>query len=105
MKRSSPYDPFAAGPHHVLARTAEIEDAARGRVFPWERWAPAGAAASVGERTRILYSHASRGSRRGAAFLATHLASHGFVVDALDHSEVVAPELAARPGESAEARL
>ncbi len=41
----------------------------------------------------VLYSHASMQHRRSAAFLCTHLASHGYVVAALDHSEVVAPEL------------
>jgi predicted dienelactone hydrolase len=39
-----------------------------------------------------------------ATFLCTHLASHGYVVAALDHSEVCAPELARRDGETAEER-
>jgi predicted dienelactone hydrolase len=38
--------------------------------------------------------------RRSATFLCTHLASHGYVVAALDHSEVIAPELARREGET-----
>src|SRR5215470_12607047 len=46
----------------------------------------------------IIYSHFSGGSRRGASFLSTHLASHGYIVAALDHSEVIAPELA-RPAD------
>jgi predicted dienelactone hydrolase len=37
-----------------------------------------------------------------ATFLCTHLASHGYVVAAPDHSEVFAPELARRPSETAE---
>lgn len=41
----------------------------------------------------IIFSHASGAGRRSAAFLCTHLASHGYVVAAMDHSEVVAPEL------------
>jgi predicted dienelactone hydrolase len=52
----------------------------------------------------IVFSHASGHHRRGATFLCTHLASHGYVVAALDHSEVVAPELARREGETAEQR-
>ena len=37
-----------------------------------------------------------------ATFLSTHLASHGYVVAAPDHSEVFAPELARRQNETAE---
>lgn len=61
----------------------------------------------------ILFSHgSSRGARRMATFLCTHLSSHGYVTAALDHSEVVAAELAPRAGgtqeekrESAEAMI
>jgi dienelactone hydrolase len=49
----------------------------------------------------ILYSHHAGGSRRAATFLCTHLSSHGYIVAALDHSEVIAPELARKKGESA----
>jgi predicted dienelactone hydrolase len=49
----------------------------------------------------ILYSHHAGGSRRSATFLCTHLSSHGYIVAALDHSEVIAPELARKEGESA----
>jgi predicted dienelactone hydrolase len=48
----------------------------------------------------IIFSHSSGGHRRSATFLCVHLASHGYVVAALDHSEVVATELARRDGES-----
>src|SRR5262249_41375401 len=50
----------------------------------------------------VLFSHASGNHRRGATFLCTHLASHGYVVAALDHSEVITPELARRNGETPE---
>jgi dienelactone hydrolase len=54
----------------------------------------------------IVFSHASGGGRRGATFLCTHLSSHGYVVAALDHSEMVAPELARKAAnESDEQRL
>jgi dienelactone hydrolase len=59
------------------------------------------AAAEPGTYPLIVYSHASaRGARRMATFLCTHLSSHGYVVAALDHSEVAAPELAPRNGET-----
>src|SRR5262249_8870244 len=50
----------------------------------------------------VIFSHHSGGHRRSATFLCTHLASHGYAVAALDHSEVVAPELARKEGETAE---
>jgi predicted dienelactone hydrolase len=53
----------------------------------------------------ILLSHASGGSgRRGYTFLSNHLASHGYIVAGLNHSELVAPELAPRDGETSEQR-
>ena len=51
------------------------------------------AAAQPGNYPLIIFSHASGAGRRSATFLCTHLASHGYVVAAMDHSEVVAPEL------------
>jgi dienelactone hydrolase len=50
----------------------------------------------------ILYSHPSGTHRRAATFLCTHLASHGYVVAAMDHSEVVTPALARKPDETQE---
>jgi dienelactone hydrolase len=50
----------------------------------------------------IIYSHPSGGNRRSATFLCTHLTSHGYVVAALDHSEVVAEELARKDDETDE---
>jgi dienelactone hydrolase len=52
----------------------------------------------------IIFSHYSGGHRRASTFLCTHLASHGYVVAALDHSEGIAPELARREGETEEQR-
>jgi len=62
------------------------------------------AAPRPGNYALILYSHSSGGHRRSATFLSTHLASHGYVVAALDHSERVAGELAPQPGETAAQR-
>lgn len=106
------YDPFAAGPSAVGVRTIEARDQVRGRDLPCEIWYPAEgaggtAAGEVCEATArggphplVIFSHHSFGHRRKATFLAIHLASHGYVVAACDHSEVIAPELAGRSGET-----
>src|ERR1051326_3539217 len=60
------------------------------------------AAPLPGLHALIIFSHHSGGHRRAATFLCTHLSSHGYVVAALDHSEVSAPELARRNDESDE---
>ena len=62
------------------------------------------AVAKPGSHPLVLFSHPSGYHRRAATFLCTHLASHGYVVGALDHSELVAPELARREGETSEQR-
>jgi dienelactone hydrolase len=94
------YDPFATGPNQVDVRTIVATDQARGRLFPIEIWSPA----QSGLRPLIVLSHYSGGNRRTATYLCRHLASHGYVVAAMDHSEVVAPELARGAGETAETR-
>jgi dienelactone hydrolase len=81
-------------------RTIEEHDAARGRLFPIEIWS----SAEHGPRPLIIFSHYSGGNRRVSSFLCTHLASHGYAVAAMDHSEVVAPELARKDGETKEGR-
>lgn len=58
------------------------------------------AGAQPGTFPLILYSHAGGGHRRAATFLCTHLASHGYVVAALDHSEVLTNELARKENET-----
>jgi dienelactone hydrolase len=50
----------------------------------------------------IIFSHSSGGNRQQSTFLCTHLSSHGYLVAALDHSEVVATELARKEGETDE---
>jgi dienelactone hydrolase len=106
------YDPFEPGPFRVGIRTLELPDSDRGRVFPCELWYPAaslplggpagqraalteerGAPAAVGLHPLVIFSHFSGGGRRTATYLTTHLASHGYAVAAIDHSEVVTPEL------------
>ena len=92
------YDPFVPGRFSVRVRTTEAKDSKRDRVFPCEIWSPE----AEGTYPVILYSHHSGGSRRAATFLCDHLSSHGYVVAALDHSEVVAAELKGRDGETPE---
>ena len=60
------------------------------------------AAARAGTYPLIIFSHHSGGHRRTSTFLCTHLSSHGYIVAALDHSEVVAPELARPQNETDE---
>jgi dienelactone hydrolase len=109
------YDPFARGRFPVGVRTIQATDLARVRLFPCEIWYPAhigdeeqlptpeverDIAARPGTHPLIVFAHGSGMHRRSATFLCTHLASHGYVVAALDHSEVVAEELARRDGET-----
>jgi dienelactone hydrolase len=63
------------------------------------------AAARPGTYPLIIFSHPSGGHRRTATFLCTHLSSHGYLVAALDHSEVVAAELARRDAETEAQKL
>jgi dienelactone hydrolase len=99
------YDPFAVGRFPVGARTIALRDAARGRLFPCEIWFPVSDAAPPSSGyPLVVFSHHAGGHRRSATFLGNHLASHGYVVAGLDHSEVVAKELARREGESAAER-
>ena len=94
------YDPFDRGQYPVGERTLQATDSARNRVFPCEVWYPE--AAGDGPWPLVVFSHHSGGHRRAATYLTTHLASHGYVVGALDHSEVVEPELARKEGETEE---
>lgn len=115
------YDPLVPGPFAVGVRTVEIRDRDRGRAFPCEIWYPAArpppvsppaggraeerdALAQPGAHPLVIFSHFAGGGRRTATYLTTHLASHGYAVAAMDHSEVVASELGPRPGESAAGR-
>ncbi|HMA34674.1 MAG TPA: hypothetical protein VKY74_09350 [Chloroflexia bacterium] len=71
------------------------------RDTPRRQMAVRDAAAHPGTSPLILYSHSSGSDRRAATFLATHLSSHGYVVAALNHSELVAGDLAPPEGETA----
>jgi dienelactone hydrolase len=60
------------------------------------------ATAQPGTYALIIFSHSSGGNRLQSTFLCTHLSSHGYLVAALDHSEVVAAELTRKDGETDE---
>jgi predicted dienelactone hydrolase len=108
------YDPFSRGPSPVGVRTVDLCDQARGgRPLPLEVWYPAtdthrdddpdtyevlpGLPAVAQEAVRdatprpgsyplVMFSHGFGGHRRQSTFLCTHLASHGYVVAACDHT-------------------
>ena len=90
------YDPFGRGPMEVNVGTLEAHDTVRGRHHPCEIWSPA----QPGRYPLVAFSHSSGGDRRQSSFLCMHLASHGYIVAALDHSERLAPELKRPEGES-----
>src|SRR6059036_4316814 len=70
---------------------------------PRSQMAVRNAAAQSGTYPLIIFSHSSgRWHRRAATFLCTHLSSHGYVVAALDHSEVIEPKLARQGDETPE---
>lgn len=101
--------PFAGGGLAVSVHTADAHDKARETHFPCEFWYPAAAEARdaealPGRYPLVVYSHHAGGHRCAASYLCTHLASHGYVVAALDHSEVAAPALAMPPEHTPEQR-
>jgi dienelactone hydrolase len=72
------------------------------RSAPRRQMAVRDAAPRPGTYPLVVFSHSSGGQRRASTFLCTHLSSHGYVAAALDHSEVVAKELAPKCNETAE---
>ena len=106
-ERTSLPDLAARGPHHVGVRTVEIDDADNaGRRLPIDVWYPAqdgveeraehpfgqvhraapDAPPASGSFPLVAFSHGNSGLSRQSTFLTTHLASHGFVVTAPDHT-------------------
>jgi len=100
------YAPFDKGPFRVRTQSFEAADQERDRVFPCTVWHPADVAGSrsAARLPLVLFSHASGAGRNSASYLCSHLASHGYVVAAMDHSELVAAKLAPAPDERAEER-
>src|SRR5262245_14172282 len=58
------------------------------------------ATAQPGAYPLLIFSHSSGGNRLQSTCLCTHLSSHGYLVAALDHSDIVAAELARSDGET-----
>lgn len=85
----------------VAARSFQMRDIARNRAFPVDVWYPE-ATGGAGALPLFLFSHHSGGSRRASTLFSTHLASHGYLVAAMDHSEVVVPELFRKENETPE---
>ncbi|HKC14216.1 MAG TPA: dienelactone hydrolase family protein [Vicinamibacteria bacterium] len=95
----------AAAQHAGQDLTPETQDvfAIPAHDAPRRQMAVRNAAAQPGSYPLIVFSHGSAsGARRMSTFVCSHLSSHGYVVAALDHSEVVAAELARRDGETDE---
>jgi dienelactone hydrolase len=94
----------AAAQHAGQDLAPETQDTCTARLSgtPQKQMAVRDAAAQPGSYPLIVFSHYSGGHRRASTFLCTHLASHGYVVTALDHSEVMAPELARPKSETEE---
>jgi len=89
------FDPFASGPFSVGTRSGLVIDRDRDdRRLPFEVWYPQDDGAR--RHPLVLYSHASGGHRGQSSFLCTHLASHGYVVAAADHTGNTAADFAAR---------
>jgi predicted dienelactone hydrolase len=83
----------AGGAARLIERDGMLVDPSRAdRQLPFTVWEPD----EPGRHPLVLYSHASYGGRRQSSFLATHLASHGYVVAAVDHTGNTAAEWAAR---------
>src|SRR5690348_5730962 len=112
----SAYDPFARGRHPVGVKTLDLQRGSRpvpvelwypatddhaGRdVDPATRdtydllpgfppaWQEAvrDARPHAGRHPLVMFSHGYGGHRRQSTFLCTHLASHGYVVAAVDHT-------------------
>lgn len=122
------YDPFKRGSHPVGVRTVQLDALAVEVWYPaavahaGEDTAPAtrdsyvmipgfpsawqlarrdAAPADDGTHPLVVFSHGFAGHRRQSTFLCTHLASHGYVVVATDHSGNTFKDIAitgAQPG-------
>ena len=93
---AAPVDPSQDGAHAAGVATLVLEDASRGRTLTVEVWYPAEAAErdapiERGRHRLVMLLHGHCGSRTNYGYLATALASHGFVVAAPDLPGVARP--------------
>ena len=70
-----------AGPFAVETQFIRVEDGSRNRVLPTDLYLPVGESAAP----LVVVSHGLAGDRKGFIELFEHLASHGYIVAALDH--------------------
>lgn len=70
------------GPYQVESADVVFEDEVRGRTLPSTLWWPVGAA---GPAPLVVQAHGFLADRSGSAYVAKHLASHGYVVVAATH--------------------
>jgi dienelactone hydrolase len=70
------------GPYKVESAKVVFEDAARGRTLVSTLWWPV---AAVGPVPLVVQAHGFLANRSGGAYVAEHLASHGYVVVAATH--------------------
>ncbi|MEG4943224.1 alpha/beta hydrolase [Microcoleus sp. F4-D5] len=77
-----PFDPTQAGPNSVRVLALDLNDSARNRPIPVDvYWSKAATA----DKPTIVFSHGLGSVRTDLRYLAEHLASHGYVVAALEH--------------------
>ena len=77
-----PFDPSLPGPNSVRVLKLDLNDSARNRRIPLDvYWSKAATA----DKPTIVFSHGLGSVRTDLRYLAEHLASHGYVVAALEH--------------------
>ncbi|MGL5065627.1 MAG: alpha/beta hydrolase family protein, partial [Microcoleus sp.] len=77
-----PFDATAAGPNAVQVKNLEFNDTARNRRIPVDIYA---SAAATSDKPAIVFSHGLGSVRTDLRYLAEHLASHGYIVAAVEH--------------------
>ncbi|MBD2438157.1 alpha/beta hydrolase [Nostoc sp. FACHB-110] len=82
LKVSLPFDPSEAGTSQVQVRQFNWNDQARQRQIPVDVYWSTAATAT---KPVIIFSHGLGSVRTDLRYLAQHLASHGYVVAALEH--------------------
>ncbi|MEG4046454.1 alpha/beta hydrolase [Microcoleus sp. Pol17_C1] len=77
-----PFDPTQPGPNVVQVRALDLNDSTRNRPIPVDvYWS----IAATADKPTIVFSHGLGSVRTDLRYLAEHLASHGYVVAALEH--------------------
>ncbi|MEG4504696.1 alpha/beta hydrolase [Microcoleus sp. F6_B4] len=77
-----PFDPTQPGPNSVRVLALDLNDSDRNRPIPVDvYWSEA----ATPDKPTIVFSHGLGSVRTDLRYLAEHLASHGYVVAALEH--------------------